>query len=148
MVLNKGANSDGLRQMIETARIENNKKIIPLGSGLVSNFWTLLTIRNSNLKPSIFIETNYFINNSRILKLSKIICLIHKHHIFVIGIDILRIFWNNISNSARYRSFDTIYLHRKISNQDRKCYFTGKGSKGTVKLLMIKMGFFHSWMQI
>jgi len=36
MVLNKGANSDGLRQMIETARIENNKKIIPLGSGLVS----------------------------------------------------------------------------------------------------------------
>ena len=37
MVLNKGANSDGLRQMIETARIENNKKIIPLGSGLVLN---------------------------------------------------------------------------------------------------------------
>ena len=35
MVLNKGANSEGLRQMIETARIENNKKIIPLGSGLV-----------------------------------------------------------------------------------------------------------------
>ena len=37
MVLNKGANSEGLRQMIDTARIENNKKIIPLGSGLVSD---------------------------------------------------------------------------------------------------------------
>ena len=47
MVLNKGANSDGLRQMIETARIENNKKIIPLGSGSVLKSYQSLEITSN-----------------------------------------------------------------------------------------------------
>ena len=37
---------------------------------------------------------------------------------------ILRLAWNHESYRTGYWAFDSVYLHRKISNKDRKCDLT------------------------